>query len=1045
MRRFRLWAVAALAALLAAACAPKGAETLDPAFASYVKAYTGGVVPEGTALRIELAAPVPMENQTGGLFSFKPVLAGGERWLSPTVVEFVPDSWKAGTVYQGTFHVGKVLQVKEKECQDFPFRVQAAPKTASLSLDGITIQGGASLSGSIRLSVPAPKEDIVLTVEPATAFTLSGEGTSYKFETAPIARSTTDTPVKISLKVNDFRDAQPLKAVIPAAGSFKVIDTKVVRDGNPCVEVRFSEPLAATASREGLIELAGTVRQAIDIKDNCARIFFEGGAQDDLALTVHRGVQSADGQVLAEDFHADFPAADPAPAVIIPLDGTILPDDSDLILPFRAVNLSAVDLRVIKIYENNVLLFLQENELDETSELRRAGRLVYTRQIPLTGDGGRDLHAWNDFSIDLSGLFRQEPGAIYRIQLSFRQDYSLYGGKPAPTMLPVQSGQPSDEEAAEWDVQRSYWWDNFMDWELYEWEDRNNPETPSYYMDSDRFPAVNLLASNLGLLAQYADGNTLWAAATDLGTAKPYAGVELEAYDWQLQRIAKGKTDAKGLAELKVARKPFVLIARKGKTTGYLRLADGYEKSLSRFDVGGQTVQKGLKGFIYGERGVWRPGDTLHVTMILADKMQRVPEGHPASLELYTPEGQFYTRMVSTGKDGFYTFPIATSAEDPTGWWNAYVKVGGSAFHKSLHIETVKPNRLKVNLDLPGSVLAGGTRTSAHVSSAWLTGVPASGLKAHATMTLSKGPSTFKGFEGYIFRNPASTFEASEHQLFDTTLSGDGTAETAFNLPAAQDAPGMLQAFIVTSVLEGGGDESFTTQTIPYSPFPAYVGVKFPTDGELETDKDHTVRVAVVDAAGTRLSGRQLEYSVFKLDWSWWWESDPSSLQSYVSGRGAKPVSSSTLTSGTQDATFTLRAAEADWGRYLVVVRDVAGGHISGKTVVIDWPAYRGRADRKDPDALSMLTFSADKESYRAGDKATVFIPAAQGGQALVSLENGAGAASSPANGSPPPTARTPRTPSPSPRRWPRTSMSISPSSSRTPIPPTTFRCACTA
>ena len=70
MRRFCLWAVAALSAVLMAACAPKGAESLDPAFASYVKAYTGGVVPEGTALRIELAVPVPMEKQTDGLFSF---------------------------------------------------------------------------------------------------------------------------------------------------------------------------------------------------------------------------------------------------------------------------------------------------------------------------------------------------------------------------------------------------------------------------------------------------------------------------------------------------------------------------------------------------------------------------------------------------------------------------------------------------------------------------------------------------------------------------------------------------------------------------------------------------------------------------------------------------------------------------------------------------------------------------------------------------------------------------------------------------------------
>ena len=732
------------------------------------------------------------------------------------------------------------------------------------------------------------------------------------------------------------------------------------------------------------------MRQTVDIQDNVARVYFDANPREDLALTVHQGVQSADGKALAEGFRMDLPSTDPAPAVTIPIDGTILPDDSKLVLPFRAVNLSAVDLRVIKIYEDNVLLFLQENSLAGNSELRRVGRVVYSRQIPLTDDGVRDPHAWNDYSVDLSGLFKQEPGAIYRITLSFRQEYSLYGGKKAPSMLPVQSGKPTPEEEAVWDVQSTYWWDNYMDWEAYDWEDRNNPETPSYYMDDDRFPSINLLSSNLGLLAQYADGNTLWVAATDLGDAKPASGVDLEVYDFQLQRIGKGHTDGKGLAQVDLPRKPFILLGRKGKTTGYLRLADGYEKSMSRFDVGGQTLSKGLKGFIYGERGVWRPGDTLHVTMILADKAERLPEGHPATLELYTPEGQFYTRMVSTGQDGFYTFPIATSPDDPTGWWNAYVKVGGSAFHKSLHIETVKPNRLKVNLELPGDILQGGARNTARVTSSWLTGVPASGLRASATMTLSKAPATFKGFDGYTFRNPASSFENSEYPLFETTLDGNGFAETAFDLPAAKDAPGLLQAFIVTSVLESGGDESFTTQTIPYSPFPAYVGVKLP-EGELETDKDNTVQVAVVDATGARLAGRELEYRVFKTEWSWWWDNNPDELAGYVNGRNAKPVASGKLTSGSQDVTFNLRAAEADWGRYLVVVRDVAGGHIAGKTVVIDWPAYKGRSGREDPSALSMLTFAADKESYRAGDKAKVYIPAAQGGQALVSLENAAG------------------------------------------------------
>ena len=363
MRRIRLWALMALAAAFAAACAPKGAETLDPAFANYVKAYTGGVVSDGTAIRVELATPVPMEKQTDGLFSFKPSLKGSERWLSPTVVEFVPDEWKSGTVYEGTFQVGKVLPVKESQCKAFPFRVQAAPRAAALAVDGVTIRDGARLQGTITLSVPAPKEDITLTVDPSVPVAISGDGTLYHFEAGPIDRSTADTPVKVTLKVKDFDQEVSRKTYIPAAGGFKVIDTRVLRGENPCVEVRFSEPLSPTASREGLIELSGVVRQTIDIQDNIARVYFDADPGEDLALTVNQGVRSADGQALAQGFRMDLPSTDPAPAVTIPIDGTILPDDSKLVLPFRAVNLSAVDLRVIKIYEDNVLLFLQENSL----------------------------------------------------------------------------------------------------------------------------------------------------------------------------------------------------------------------------------------------------------------------------------------------------------------------------------------------------------------------------------------------------------------------------------------------------------------------------------------------------------------------------------------------------------------------------------------------------------------------------------------------------------------------------------------------------------
>lgn len=990
--RFLRVLVCVLLVLAAAADAPRQViNNPDPAFASYVKAYTGGVVPATTTLRIELAYPVAMDRQKSDLFRFKPALAGSSRWLSPTVVEFVPDAaLKEGVVYEGAFKLGEVVDVSDKACKEFPFVFKALQNTAELTLDGIIIRDEARLQGSIELSAPVEKSNIFMAADPEVPITITGEGKSWRFETAGIARESKDIPVTLWLQVDGFQEPAPLKATVPASGEFKVVDARIIRTGNPCVEVCFSEPLSSEASKKGLIELSGVLRQTIDIRDNYARVYYESRG-DEISLAVYNGVRSAFGQSLREDFITTFPPADPFPAVELPLSGNILPDEQSLILPFRAVNLSSVDVSVIKIYENNVLLFLQDNKYDGYSELRRSGRLVYQRQIPLYQDTSIDLHKWNDFSIDLSGLFKQEPGAIYRVKLSFRKEYSLYGGKAAPKMIPVSSGKPSDEDEQEWDEPDTYWWDSDFDWANYEWSDRDNPETPSYYMIYDRFPRVNIISSNLGIVAKYADGKKMWVAVTDIKDATPMAGVNLEVYDFQLQKLATAKTDSEGLAEIPVARKPFAVVARQGKTTGYLRMKDGEEKSLSRFDVSGDRVEKGLKAFVYGERGVWRPGDTLHVTMILADKAKLLPDNHPAALDLYTPQGQFYTRLSSLGHDGFYSFPIATSPEDPTGVWNAYIKVGGSSFHKSLRIETIKPNRLKVNLDLGGNMLIGGSTFDAYVHSSWLTGLPASGLKAKAKMTLSKGPATFKGFEKYIFRNPLSTFTASEHELFETTLDSEGYAEPTIDLPSAQDAPGLLSAFIVSSVEEKGGDESFTTQSLPFSPFPAYVGVKFPDGDYLQTGEDHVISVATVNALGNRITGRDLEYYIFKLKWSWWWENDPEELINYVNSNYSNAVAAGELVSGEEDVTFTLRAEDKDWGRYLVIVRDVYGGHISGKTVMLDDYSYWGRAGRKDPEALTMLTFNTDKESYLSGEKATVFIPAAAGGRALVSLENAGG------------------------------------------------------
>jgi len=775
---------------------------------------------------------------------------------------------------------------------------------------------------------------------------------------------------------------------------FKVVSASLQESGDPFIEVAFSEPIADMDDFKGIITLDGALRYYTQVNGKTVKVFYEGRRNGQLTIKIADVLRSADGAVLGKTYEKSFAPHGLYPAVQIPLNGTILPDSSRLALPFKAVNLKAVDIRIIKIYSENVLTFLQDNSLKGNNELRRSGRLIYKTSVRLDKDPSKDLSKWQDFSIDLSNLLKKEPGAIYRIRLSFTQDYSLYGKEyTGPDEMTFVPAGITEADEAVWDKPQTYYWDNDYDWSQYKWQDRDDPLKPSYYMESERFPECNLMTSDLGIIVKSSDSGKLWVNVNDIVTAKPVYGAELEAYNFQLRPIGRGRTDADGMAEIAVSGKPFVITAKRGKSVSYLKIADGEEKSLSRFDVGGRKIEKGLKGFIYGERGVWRPGDTLHVTMILKDKEKALPKSHPATIEVFTPQGQFYNKTVCSGSgDGFYAFAIPTSTEAPTGVWNAYIKVGGSTFHKALRIETIKPNRLKINTSFSEKVLSAGENTLVSISSNWLTGPAAAGLSAKSEMTLTSAPYSFKGFEKYTFHNPTTSFSKSEKTILEAKLDGQGNASANVTMPTASIAPGMLTATIMTTVTEPGGDASFTVQTLPYSPFGSYVGINIQQDKDyLETDKDHLFKVAVVDKDGRRVSGHNLEYKIYKLKWSWWWESRAEELDSYVNGTGAEPFASGQIVSGKTDASIPFRIDYPDWGRFLVYVKDLDGGHATGEIFLADWPEYRGRSGKTDPDALSMITFATDKNEYEVGETATVYVPAAENGRALVSMENASG------------------------------------------------------
>jgi len=701
----------------------------------------------------------------------------------------------------------------------------------------------------------------------------------------------------------------------------------------------------------------------------------------ELDIYVDQGLKNIDDESLAQSSSISLQVSSLNPAVTIHSPGTIMPDAKNLILQFSAVSLYAVDLSIIRIYESNVLMFLQDNSMTSSSasDLRRSGRLVYKKLLRLDSDPTKDINEWNDYFIDLDGIIKQEPGAIYRIELSFKKNYAAYpcGNEFAGNALQesnlltkVASGEMTEEEDAVWDVPQTWYYYSNYDWDEYDWYERDNPCHATYYMQPDRNAVTNVLASNLGVIVKSNSDNTLWVSVANLLDTKPVQGAEVTAYNFQLQPVGSARTDANGFAVIHAKNKPFALIASHDNQKTYLRVIDGAENQLSRFDTGGKEMKKGLKGFIYGERGVWRPGDTLHVSFMLEDREQKIPDNHPVTIEVFNPRGQFHHRQTSTsGLNGVYAFPIPTHADDPTGLWNAYVKVGGATFHKSLRIETIKPNRLKINIEIPGNKLVSTVnQTPITVRSAWLTGATAQNLKTKVEMTLSRTNTQFAGYERYIFNNPASEFTTSTLDVFEGTLNEQGEVRFTMRTPDAKDAPGMLRAILSANVYEPGGDASIFHETVPFSPFNTYVGIHFNEPSQssyFETDTDNVFDVVTLDADGRLVNRTDLEYEIYRIGWSWWWEHDNESFASYLNNSSITPVDYGTLSTVNGRGTITFRVNYPDWGRYLVYVKDSRSGHATGGTVYVDWPDWRGRSDKTDPSGIGCWHFRPIKPPTR--------------------------------------------------------------------------------
>ncbi len=988
------------------------ASSINPAFGEYISSYTTGIIGSGSPLRIVLAQDVADELSVGEetsvkLFEFSPSVKGKTVWIDRRTVEFRPAArLQSGQVYEVDFFLSKLVENVSADLKTFTYSFQVIPQNFELSitnlkpyvktelkrqqLEGILLTSDYAEAAEVERMLTAQQEGKALKVN----WNHTNEGKQHIFTIEEVARTETASMVKIAVdgSVLGVNQTQDQEVEVPALNDFKVTNVRVEQGSTQFVVVQFSDPLNESQNLQGLLALSELSSLDFEIKDNEVHIYPSVRQKGSRTLTIEAGVRNVLNYRMKEGATFDVAFEQLNPAVRFTSKGNILPGTDGLVLPFEAVNLKAVDVRVIRIFEKNVVQFLQVNDLGGNAELRRVGRPVVRKMISLENSGIADLGRWNRFTLDMGSIINAEPGAIYQVQVSFKKSYTTFdcaGGDTQEITAAFEDEVWEDgNESSYWDSYDEYYYD-----EDYDWSERDNPCHSSYYTRS-RNITRNIIASDLGLIAKRGgDGSTL-VVVTDLKTTEPLAGVQLDLYDYQQQIIGTASTGADGKAVISSTQTPFALVARSGNQRGYLKLADGESLSLSNFDVGGETIERGLKGFLYGERGVWRPGDSLYLSFILEDKNKLLPTNHPVVFELLNPLGQLSQRLVrSSSENGFYSFATATASDAPTGNWQARVKVGGTTFTQPLKIEMVKPNRLKINLDFGvDKIKAGESNVSGNLNVKWLHGAPGKNLRAQFEVTLAKAETKFPKYQEYVFDDPSREFYGETKEVFDGITDADGNAVVNATLDADVQPPGMLTAVFRGKAFEESGNFSIDRFSLPYYPYESFTGIRVPAGdkarGMLLTDTTHRVDIVTIDADGNPVSREGVQLTLYKIDWRWWWDNTEEGGVSFMSGNYSQPLATGRVRTVNGKGAWNFKIKYPEWGRFFIQAYDPVSGHSTGKIVYIDWPGWAGRA-RNESQGATMLSFASDKAAYNIGEKANLVIPGSDNGRALISIENG--------------------------------------------------------
>ncbi|HTZ76870.1 MAG TPA: alpha-2-macroglobulin [Stellaceae bacterium] len=706
----------------------------------------------------------------------------------------------------------------------------------------------------------------------------------------------------------------------------------------------FSEPLDASGQTDYGVYLTLKPAAKPSIRVDGRRLCLAGlafGTQYTAEIKV--GLPAASGHKLASTQPVELTLTDRPPLVTF-RDGLILPRESVAGIPITTVNVGKLHVTVYRVPERLV------------SQIRRdqlAQRQIYPYQL---------------------GQIRDEQGAKV-----WEGDLAITGAKNATvtTLFPIAQAVPQRKPGI---------------YVLTADDPAGRPKAASddddlnYSDDYRPLPVQWVIDTDIGLTTiKGADGLHVFARA--LGSALPLAGLTVSLIARDNDELAKAVTDADGHLRFDPG-----LLRGPGGNSPLAVMAYGKEgdftfEDLSRpaFDlsdrgVDGRALPGPVDAYLYTDRGIYRPRETVHVVALLRDRAAEAMPGTPLTLIARRPDGVEYRRATIADETvGAVHYDIALTETAAHGRWqvDAYLDPKGEAVgHAEFEVEDFVPQRLKVDLTASAPAIEIGKPIPVDIAARFLYGAPGAALDGEADATVEVDETPFPAYRGWSFGLAEEKFKMDVVPLEVPQTDADGHSTVGGIIEKLPETSFPVKAEIRVAIFEPGGRNTESRISLPVRTKPLLIGLhpRF-RNGRIDEDSEAVFDVAALDADGKPVARDGLKVELVREDSEYHWYRSDGRLR-FERTTYDQPITDGALSvTAEKPGEFKYRLP---WGYYRLTVRDAATGAASSIRFSSGW---RGDIAEDRPDKSEV---SADKASYLPGDTAKLAIRPPSAGEGML-------------------------------------------------------------